>query len=282
MKAGGTIFPFIFVFVANWAAPVLAGPPQPIAVDQWITGADNLPEASRLGLDGTVSVELAVDSMGKVTGCRVVKSSGHNLLDEHSCRLLTARAQFKPATDKDGRAIKGTFSHAVTWQVVTNANWAANGLVRAEMVIDLAGRQMPQCTAEISGEISDYMKQMACFVLVNQGRNILATLEQAPPSPLRAALLLSVSPKASGDLIRASVKGDETEISYTSATVAISPSGMRSDCQMLETRGAAALLFPICGPTPPFRYVPMKDSAGANVATELRQQVAYYVQYPGR
>jgi TonB family protein len=115
------------------ASAVWAGEPEPINPENWITVADNYPDADRLGLDGTVQVDLFVDEAGAVTGCRVVQGSGHTVLDEHTCTLLGDRARFRPATDEGGRAVPGRFRHALTWQVITNANWVQDGWVRAEV-----------------------------------------------------------------------------------------------------------------------------------------------------
>lgn len=278
MKAKTVILSAVAVYGSICSATAWAGQPQPIAPDQWITAADNLPDASRLGLDGDVSVELAVSGTGKVTDCRVAKSSGHGLLDEHTCQLLSSRARFKPATDENGRPVTGTFPHSVRWQVITNANWAANGFVRAEMIVDPASGQWSQCTAEIAGEISDHMEQMACFVLVNQAKNISAALAQNREAPFKATFVLAVYPEAAGASTKEGHKYTGERIAYANAAVVVSPQGSRSDCRMVETDGPSTLIFPICGPTPQFRYMLDTDNAGANVATQLRQEVAYYVE----
>ncbi len=105
------------------ASATWAGEPEPINRESWVTVADNHPDADRLGLEGTVQVDLLVDEAGVVTECRVVQGSGHAVLDEHTCTLLADRARFRAATDQSGRAVRGRFRHALTWQVIISANW---------------------------------------------------------------------------------------------------------------------------------------------------------------
>ena len=58
--------------------------------------------------EGRVSVRLAVDEKGKVTGCLVTVSSGFPLLDEATCRTAR-RARFEPALDASGSPTTGIY-----------------------------------------------------------------------------------------------------------------------------------------------------------------------------
>jgi protein TonB len=278
MKAKEAILSAVAGWASIWSTAALADQPRPVAADQWVTAADNLPEASRLGLDGRVFVELDVSAEGRVTGCRVVKSSGHSLLDNHTCQLLSSRAQFKPATGENGRPVAGTFAHSIGWQDITTANWAANGIVKAEMIIDPVAGQGTECAAKTIGEISDHMEQLGCFVLVNQARSLLAALMEERKAPFMATFVLAVYPVDGRAFSEEESNIDGQRVAYANATVVVSPAGLRSDCRMAQTEGPSTLIFPICGQVPQFRYVPAKDASGENVPTELRQEVAYYVE----
>lgn len=91
------------------AAQTMASPPVPVgsAVD-WIHPDDYPPASIRMGEEGRVSVQLAVDATGAVTGCTVTNSSGHPVLDARTCALLTLRAHFQPAYDAAGQAMPAT------------------------------------------------------------------------------------------------------------------------------------------------------------------------------
>lgn len=53
-----------------------------------------------------VSVVYAVEADGRVTGCRVSRSSGSRELDQLTCRLVERRYRFQPARNPFGRAIR--------------------------------------------------------------------------------------------------------------------------------------------------------------------------------
>ena len=46
--------------------------------------------------EGAVGFTVSLDSAGEVTDCRVTHSSGHPLLDEETCKIITLNAVFKP------------------------------------------------------------------------------------------------------------------------------------------------------------------------------------------
>lgn len=54
------------------------------------------PRAIAAHEEGTVGFRVTLDSKGEVTGCAVTRTSGHALLDEETCQLITLHAQFRP------------------------------------------------------------------------------------------------------------------------------------------------------------------------------------------
>lgn len=66
--------------------------------------------------EGTVKVELSISPDGGVSGCKVVKSSGHIDLDEASCQIAFARAKFGAALDVDGQPTAGRVLADLNWQ----------------------------------------------------------------------------------------------------------------------------------------------------------------------
>lgn len=83
----------------------------------WVT-TDDYPEAAWAEHRyGVTTMELTVGRDGRVTGCRVIISSKSSDLDTAACAALTERARFEPARDRRGRAIAGTFTKRVRWQL---------------------------------------------------------------------------------------------------------------------------------------------------------------------
>lgn len=72
-------------------------------------------EASRSGVTGSVTVHLDVDARGRVTACRVARSSGSALLDSTTCRLAAARFRYDPARDAQGRAVPTIAGYRQDW-----------------------------------------------------------------------------------------------------------------------------------------------------------------------
>jgi protein TonB len=66
---------------------------------------------------GTTSFRLDIDARGRVTDCTIVTSSGSESLDSATCRIMKARARFRPAADQSGRAVASTFSRSITWRI---------------------------------------------------------------------------------------------------------------------------------------------------------------------
>jgi len=54
------------------------------------------PRALAAREEGAVGFTVTLDSKGSVTDCQVTHSSGHPLLDEETCKIVTMNAQFNP------------------------------------------------------------------------------------------------------------------------------------------------------------------------------------------
>jgi protein TonB len=88
---------------------------------QWISGGlrdeDYPREALRGGMQGRVTVRFTVQVNGRIRDCQVVASSGSPMLDQTTCRLLTRRLRFRPATDSTGRPIETKLYSDHTWGI---------------------------------------------------------------------------------------------------------------------------------------------------------------------
>ena len=72
-------------------------------------------DASRNRASGEVEVRFTIEANGRVTGCRVTKSSGNAALDRRTCELIEARFRFKPATNAAGDAIASLYGWRQRW-----------------------------------------------------------------------------------------------------------------------------------------------------------------------
>lgn len=80
---------------------------------------DSYPSAARrAGAEGRVSVSVDVSADGRVTGCRIVGSSGNDALDAATCHLATRNGRFAPALNVAGEPTPGTITlRPVRWRL---------------------------------------------------------------------------------------------------------------------------------------------------------------------
>jgi protein TonB len=71
-----------------------------------IERSDYPPELGRARVGGRVSVTLTVEPNGRVSACRITRSTGVPQLDALTCRLMQQRFRFRPSTDRYGRPIR--------------------------------------------------------------------------------------------------------------------------------------------------------------------------------
>jgi protein TonB len=71
-----------------------------------IVQSDYPPGLGRARIGGRVSVTLTVEPTGRVSGCRITRSSGTPALDALTCRIMQQRFRFRPSTDRYGRPIR--------------------------------------------------------------------------------------------------------------------------------------------------------------------------------
>jgi len=81
------------------------------------TGDDYPIEALRREEQGTVAVNLQIDTQGRVSRCTISTSSGSDALDRKTCEILVSRARFTPAKDMDGRPVSDSYSQRITWRL---------------------------------------------------------------------------------------------------------------------------------------------------------------------
>ena len=105
----------LFLAQATYFGSGTPPPPRP----QGIFSYEDYPAEALLNRwEGSVIADLTVNERGAVAACHIIKSSGHEVLDEATCKLLIERARFKPATDKDGKPIKDMYrTPSIEWRI---------------------------------------------------------------------------------------------------------------------------------------------------------------------
>ncbi|HEY5710972.1 MAG TPA: energy transducer TonB [Allosphingosinicella sp.] len=86
-------------------------------LSSYIWNNDYPREALRRHEQGIVEFELDVSPVGRVTNCRVMRSSGSRQLDLRTCQAMIVRARFEPARDADRHPVADTVSGSIRWQI---------------------------------------------------------------------------------------------------------------------------------------------------------------------
>ncbi|SNT00331.1 TonB family protein [Sphingopyxis indica] len=77
---------------------------------------------------GTVHMELAVDSAGRVSACKVNESSLSAALDDAACALMHSEGKFSPALDSDGKPTKGVLAAKFRWALPDQVREGGEGV----------------------------------------------------------------------------------------------------------------------------------------------------------
>jgi len=92
--------------------------PAPLAdPDNWIDKFSYPKSALRQGIQGRVPAELDIAADGSVTGCRTLGTPLGGDLEAVTCRLMTHRAQYRPATDASGSPVAGRVVELLSWEI---------------------------------------------------------------------------------------------------------------------------------------------------------------------
>lgn len=119
------------MFIAFLAAAASTVPKAtPIAIRSWFSAGDYPAEAAKKGVEGDVTFDVDVDVDGKPTACRITGSSGSDLLDQATCRIVLAKGQFVPAK-LHGKLVPGHYSDKAVWRLQDAKMIPANGYVAA-------------------------------------------------------------------------------------------------------------------------------------------------------
>lgn len=107
--------------LASWGLPVeaqarLASFPKPNDAAAIFSSNDYPNRAANRGAIGEVRALTSVDSFGRVTDCRILRSSGHADLDAATCASIRKRARFTPALDKAGKPMASPYLFTTRWQ----------------------------------------------------------------------------------------------------------------------------------------------------------------------
>jgi protein TonB len=126
----------------------------------WVSTDDYPPSALREEGQGMTRFTLEIDATGVPLNCAVTQSSGRADLDDTACELVKERARFEPATDAHGKAVAGTYSNSVRWQIPQARSAPKPGELVANLVIEKDGTVSSCIVEKATGPFESARTQM--------------------------------------------------------------------------------------------------------------------------
>jgi protein TonB len=93
------------------------------------------PRALAAKEEGAVGFRVAIDPKGTVTQCEVTHSSGHPLLDQETCSLITLHADFGPEQGLSGSQVR-TREGLIAWKLPDSKATLASPTAVASNALD--------------------------------------------------------------------------------------------------------------------------------------------------
>jgi hypothetical protein len=109
--------------VRRWGFdPALAaqshGKPEPIGhPGEWATDNDYPADGMAKGIESDVHFRLVIDAAGQVSDCLIQDRFPPRGFGELTCKLVRARAHFRPAVDGTGKPVASYFASNVRWRI---------------------------------------------------------------------------------------------------------------------------------------------------------------------
>lgn len=91
---------------------------QPVESLNSLFRASDYPAAAlRNEEQGSILYRLTIDKAGRPTACAIVSSSGSPSLDNATCRIIMARARFRPAKNAKGKKMADSVLGRIVWRI---------------------------------------------------------------------------------------------------------------------------------------------------------------------
>lgn len=95
----------------------IAKPAEGAAKGEWINNADYPVSALRVKRQGITLIGWTISTEGRITDCRILKSSGTPELDQAACEGILKRGRYRPALDAAGKPVESYSTRNVRWRL---------------------------------------------------------------------------------------------------------------------------------------------------------------------
>jgi len=105
--------------------------------------------------EGAVGFLVTLNNKGDVTNCQVTQSSGHPILDEETCKLITLNAVFKPDPNLSPSQTK-TSPGVITWKLPDSTTQLAAPQASYDWIVESDTKFRDQTVGAIEKAIGEY------------------------------------------------------------------------------------------------------------------------------
>jgi TonB family protein len=252
----------------------------PVSPETWIDADDYPPLALRAELQGTTGIELDVGADGQIKGCHVTLSSGHDVLDRATCRILIERAAFIPARDANDNAIESHFRRRVVWRLPENDATPLVDSGRRDSFTLYEDGSISDCTHETEGPAQGDATDL-CQAKLRMPRQMVEALREgrsAGPVHVVMQTGLAVSDGAQEGHLK-TPDGWE-RVGLVAATFEVGPDGGGRNCKIYESRGPDALFAPLCAAVIQGHYTPVKGKDDKVKLEGIGSSIVYFREKP--
>jgi len=257
-------------------------PPEVLNQDE-LFGEDDYPaEAVRLELEGHTKVRLTINRNGRVDLCQVIQSSGHEVLDQATCRIFQTRAEFEPAHNGRGRPILGKLVRGVTWRLSNSRRLTFQDFrFQTEFQLD-ADHRLSNCTAKLllsSGE----EQARACESAQFGGSGLFTILRQAGfTGTVDVRGVLAASRTEAGLQQYFVIEAGWTLVAQQNAMVWVNDKGTAQDCVITQAYGPTSANLPLCAFADSLSTKAFADDPGGSEARRINITFGIFARQPER
>lgn len=198
----------------------------------YVSDHDYPATALRQGEQGTVEFALRVGKDGRASGCSILSPPASFGLEFTTCRLLTARARFEAARDKEGKAVEGAVTGRIRWVLPP-----ATGRVPDRLTLRfrlLPGGEVVNCVGEVEVDgRTSRSERKDCAAMVPPAEIVAAIRLQSDAASPQVRTELRLVRSADGPLPDLGGTGARI-LSRSDARVAVEVDGKVSDCTVVE------------------------------------------------
>lgn len=265
---GRAIWAMLLAMAASGFAFAAESGPEQLNAQELFTEDDYPSEALRLELQGRTEVRLTINANGRVQACQVIQSSGHDVLDQATCHIYQTRAEFRPARNREGRAVAGKIERRIVWRLpMENPGSFQPRVYRTEFLLH-ADRSVSDCMNRLL--IAGQEQAQRCETAIFAGPGLFSILSRAGFSGevdvLGIIAVMRMEADLEGPLV---AEAGWTPLVRQDAALSVNDEGTTQDCEMTQPLGSTSANLPLCSFADSLSTKPLASDDGGSGARRI-------------